>query len=110
MCNDNQIFWMFVYLAPRVTHDATHMRFSKFFKKLIRRRLLQEPSINIEGETLKPDIIGDSIYPLLQQIQKPFNAKLFRKDDEDAFDKEGSKLKIPLVSLKLGKDFEKPKF
>jgi hypothetical protein len=48
--------------------------------------MLQEPSCNIEGETIKPYIIGDSTYPLLQQIQKPFNAKLSGQD-QDAFDK-----------------------
>jgi hypothetical protein len=74
-------------LALEGTHDATHMRSSEFFKKLIRRQILQEPSINIEGETIKPSIIGITAYPLLQQIQKPFNAKLSGHDDQDVFDK-----------------------
>jgi hypothetical protein len=66
---------------------ATHMRSSKFFRKLMRRQILQEPSINIEGETIRPYIIGDSAHPLLQQIQKAFNAKLSGQEDQDAFDK-----------------------
>jgi hypothetical protein len=53
----------------------------------MRRRLLQESSINIEGKTIKPYISGDSTYLLLKHIQKPFNAKLFAHDDQDAFDK-----------------------
>jgi hypothetical protein len=73
--------------APGGTHDATHMRSSEFFKKLMRRRLLQESNINIEGKTIKPYISGDSAYFLLKHIQKPFNAKLFGHDDQDAFDK-----------------------
>ena len=68
----------------------------------MRRRILQQPSINIEGEIRKPYIVGDSAYHLLQQIQKPFNVKLFGHDDEmlliSVLDKERSKLKIPLVS------------
>ena len=63
------------------------MRFSEFFKKLMRRRILQEPSINIEGETIKPYIIGYLAYLLLQQIQKPLSAKLSGHDDQDALDK-----------------------
>ena len=42
----------------------------------MRRQILQEPNINIEGAIIKSYIIGDSAYPLLQQIQKLFNAKL----------------------------------
>ena len=53
----------------------------------MRIRILQEPSINIEDETITPCIIGNLAYPLLQQIQKSFNAKLFGQEDQDAFDK-----------------------
>ena len=53
----------------------------------MRRRILQDTSINIEGETIKSYIIGDSTYPLLQQIQKLFNAKLSGQEDQDAFNK-----------------------
>ena len=70
------MFWDVYVLAPGGTHDAIHVRSSEFFKKLMRRQILQEPSINIESEIIKPYIIGDSAYPLLQRIQKPFNAKL----------------------------------
>ena len=87
ICDSNRNFLDVCVLAPGGTHDATHMRSSGFFKQLMRRRILQEPSINIKGETIKPYIIGDSAYPLLQQIQKPFNAKLSGQEDQDAFDK-----------------------
>jgi hypothetical protein len=85
--DSNRDFLDVCVLALRDTHDATHMRSSEFFKKLMRRRILQEPNINIEGEIIKPYIIGDLAYPLLQQIQKPFNAKLSGQEDQDAFDK-----------------------
>jgi hypothetical protein len=49
---------------------------SAFFKNLMRRRILQEHSITIEGQSIKPYIIGDSTYSILQQIQNPFIAKL----------------------------------
>ena len=53
----------------------------------MKKRILQEPSINIEDETIKFYIIGDSAYPLLQQIQKPYRTKLYGWDNLDAFDK-----------------------
>jgi hypothetical protein len=87
ICDSNRNFLDVCVLAPGGTHDATHMRSSEFIKKLMRRRILRDTSINIEGETIKSYIIGDSTYPLLQQIQKPFNAKLSGQEDQDAFDK-----------------------
>ena len=87
ICDSNRIFLDVCVLASRDTHDATHMRSSEFFIQLMRRQILQEPNMNIEGETIKPYIIGDSAYPLLQQIQKSFNAKLSGQEYQDAFDK-----------------------
>ena len=66
ICDSNKKKLDVCVLAPGGTHDATHMWSSEFFKKLMRRRILQKPSINIEGESIKPYIIGDSAYPLLQ--------------------------------------------
>jgi hypothetical protein len=53
----------------------------------MKKRILQEHSIIIEGQSIKLYIIGDSAYPILQQIQKPFTAKLSGQEDQDAFDK-----------------------
>ena len=69
ICDSNQSFLDVCVFAPEGTHDATRMRSLEFFQKPMRRRILQEPSINIRGETIKPYIIGDSTYPLLQQIK-----------------------------------------
>ena len=65
---DKNHFFNVYVLAHGVTNDATHMQTSKFFRIPMRRWILQEPSINIEGETIKPYIIKDSTYHLLQQI------------------------------------------
>jgi hypothetical protein len=65
ICDSNRKFLVVCVLVPGDSHDATHMRSSKFFKKLMRRRILQEPSCNIEGETITPYIIGGSAYLLL---------------------------------------------
>ena len=53
-CDNNRIFLDVCVLVHGGTHDATHMRSSKFFKKPMRRQILQEHNINIKGETTKP--------------------------------------------------------
>ena len=52
-------FFGYLCFSAWGTHDATHMRSLEYLKKLIRRRILEKPSINIKGETIKPYIIGD---------------------------------------------------
>ena len=77
----------------------------------MRRWIWQEPSCNIEDETIKPYIIGDSPYPVLQQIQKPFNVKLSGQEDQDAFDKFISQGRVKIENtfgiLKTGGGFWK---
>ena len=51
-------------LAHEGTHDATHLRKSSFYKKLMKNIKLQEPRMLIEERDLKPYIVGVSMYVL----------------------------------------------
>jgi hypothetical protein len=87
ICDGDRNFWNIYIVAPGGTHDATHLRQSTFYKSLVRKEILQEHILRIEGEELKPYIVGDSAYPLHTQVQKPFTAKRTGSDDQNTYDK-----------------------
>ena len=62
-CDHDKKFINVCILAPKGTHDATHLKISPFYKKSMEKTILQEPRMLIEGRDLKPYNIGDSAYP-----------------------------------------------
>jgi hypothetical protein len=49
--------------APGGTHDAAHLRQSSFYKKLMRKEILQEHVLTIGGQQILPYVVGDYAYP-----------------------------------------------
>lgn len=49
-------------------------------------KILQEPRMLIEGRQLKPYIVGDSAYSLLQQVLKPYNVRRLNEGDKNDFE------------------------
>ena len=58
------------------TRDVTHLTQSSFYTKLMRMEILQEHIITIGEHQILPYVVGYYVYPILTQIQKPFNARL----------------------------------
>ena len=58
------------------THDTAYLRQSSFYKKLMRKKILQEHVITIGGQQILPYVVGASGYPILTKIQKPLNARM----------------------------------
>ena len=87
VCDSEKIFWDICVRAPEGTHDAAHLRQSSFYKKLMMMEILQEYVITIGGQQILPYVVGDSAYPILTQIQKPFNARTIGNADQNAYDK-----------------------
>ena len=75
VCDSEKIFWHVCVRAPNKTHDAAYLRQSSFNKKLTRKGILQDYVITIGGQQILPYVVGDSAYPILIQLQKPFNAR-----------------------------------
>ena len=79
---------MCVYVfASGGTYDTTHLRIYIFYKKLMENAIVQKFRMLIEGRDVKPYIVREYAYLLLQQLLKPYNAWRSNKRDENKFDK-----------------------
>ena len=87
ICDGDRNFWNICIAAAGGTHDATHLWQSIFYKSLVAKEILQEHVLEIEGEEVKPYIVGDLAYPLQTQIQKPFTTKGIGSHNQNAYDK-----------------------
>ena len=96
VCDTEKIFWDVCVRAPRGTHDAAHLRQSSFYKILMRKEILQERVITIAGQQILPYVVGYYAYPILTQIQKPFNARTKGIADQNTYDKNMKKKEYEL--------------
>ena len=66
--------------------DARVLRNSTIFDLAEHNQILMGPSVQIGGNDIKLNLIGDSAYPLASWLQKPF-PEAMRDPEEIAFDK-----------------------
>ena len=87
VCDANLLIWDVCVRAPGGTHDATHFRNSFLYKDFLDKAILQEPSIQLGSQLVRPYIAGDSAYPLMFHIMKAYsywgNGDMYK----DAFDR-----------------------
>ncbi|XP_064622556.1 uncharacterized protein LOC135484802 [Lineus longissimus] len=57
---------------PGSLHDARVLAYSDLFKEFEVHGYLNDVSVNVNGATLPPVILGDPAYPLLHWIMKPY--------------------------------------
>ena len=57
---------------PGSVHDARVFANSSLFKKITSGELLKGESLQVQGQTLQTFLLGDSAYPLLPWLIKPF--------------------------------------
>ena len=74
ICDHNLNFWDVCVNVPGGTHDATHLRSNSLYRAIMQREILSEPTVSIGNVQVRPYIVGDSAYPLLAKIIKPFTA------------------------------------
>ena len=72
--------------SPGSMCDARVLRNSTIFDLAEHNQILMGPSVQIGGNDIKLNLIGDSAYPLASWLQKPF-PEAMRDLEERAFDK-----------------------
>jgi hypothetical protein len=87
VCDANLLFWDVCVRAPGGTHDATHFRDSFLYKDFLEKAILQEPSIRLGSQLVRPYIAGDSAYPLMIHIMKAYSDRGSGDMYKDAFDR-----------------------
>lgn len=73
VCDHRKVFWDVCVKAPGATEDATHLRESSLFSKLMSGDVLQDSIVTIRGNHIRPYIVGDWCYPLLSFLLTPFS-------------------------------------
>ena len=90
--------------APGGTHDATHFRDSFLYKDFLEKTILQESSIQLGSQLVRPYIAGDSAYPLMIHIMKAYfdrgNSEMYKDVFDRAFRSGKDKIKIIFAHLK----------
>ena len=79
-------FLEFASGSPGSMRDARVLRNSTIFDLAEHNQILMGPSVQIGGNDIKLNLIGDSAYPLASWLQKPF-PEAMRDPEEIAFDK-----------------------
>ena len=72
--------------SPGSMRDVRVLRNSTIFDLAEHNQILMGPSVQIGGNDIKLNLIGDSAYPLASWLQKPF-PEAMRDPEEIAFDK-----------------------
>ena len=87
VCDHNMNFWDVCVNALGGTDNATHLRSSLLYRTIMWKKILSEPTISIGNVQIRLHIVGDSAYPLLANIIKPFTASGLGDAQKDDFDK-----------------------
>ncbi|KAK3707295.1 hypothetical protein QZH41_004242 [Actinostola sp. cb2023] len=88
-----KLFMDFSCGYPGAMHDSRVLRRSTIFDKAEARQILTEPTININGHTIGPYLVGDSAYPNSPWLIKPYPEGT-RDRDEINFNKELSSARV----------------
>ncbi|MCO5570659.1 hypothetical protein L7F22_024386 [Adiantum nelumboides] len=93
--DSRKTFWSVVCNAPEGVHDYTHFKECSLYEKLVRKEVLQEPTIQIQGETIRPYIVADSTYKLESFVLKDFRTRAgLYHDKKVLFDRQISKGRV----------------
>ena len=72
---------------PGSMHDARVLRNSKMFRKVENANILREPVVNINGNDIRPLLLGDGAYPLLPWLLKPYPNNIVLNPTQRRFNK-----------------------
>lgn len=81
-----KILWDVCVKAPGGFDDATHLRDSLLYNRLVSGDILWDKVINVRGHNLRPYIVGDWCYPLLSFLMTPFSWNRTGSPAQNAFD------------------------
>ncbi|KAJ8766662.1 hypothetical protein K2173_001182 [Erythroxylum novogranatense] len=73
VADHKKVFWDVCVKAPGSSDDATHLRDSLLYHRLISGDVVWDKVINVRGHHVRPFIVGDWCYPLLSFLMTPFS-------------------------------------
>lgn len=79
---------------PGSMHDARVLRLSELYDAAENENVLMEPTVDINGTTVRPLIVGDSAYPLTTWLLRPMKDNGALDQHQRHFNKELSKARV----------------
>ncbi|KAI5056803.1 hypothetical protein GOP47_0028621 [Adiantum capillus-veneris] len=73
--DSRKLFWSVVCVAPCSTHNSTHFKEYSRYQKLKSGRAIAHPTVQLQGECIRPYLIADSAYKATTFLVKPFRSK-----------------------------------
>jgi hypothetical protein len=96
VCTVDNLFWDVCCLAPGGFHDAAPLRSSDLYNIMKRRGALQVPHVVFGNKTFTPFLVGDSAYPMLRWLLKPFTANRNGSPQQNDFDRDLRKGRVKI--------------
>ena len=88
-CSKSQVSfhrYIYIYIGwPGSVHDARVLEHSSLYEKAIGENLLPSSSRSIAGESVPLFILGDSAYPLMTWLMKPFPHNSMLSDQQKTY-------------------------
>ncbi|KAJ6365033.1 hypothetical protein OIU76_029917 [Salix suchowensis] len=73
VADHKKMFWDVCVKAPGGSDDASHLRESLLYNRLVSGDVVWDKVINVRGHHVRPYIVGDWCYPLLSFLMTPFS-------------------------------------
>ena len=104
VCDANLLYWDVCVRASIGIHDTTYFQDLFLYKDFLEKFILQEPTILLGSQLVRPYIAGDSTYPLMIHIMKAFfdwgNDDMYKDAFDKTFRKGRNKIKNAFAQLK----------
>ena len=106
VADHKKVFWDVCVKAPGGSDDASHLRGSVLYNRLVSGDVVWDKVINVRGHHVRPYIVGDWCYPLLSFLMTPFSPNGSGTPAQNLFDgmlMKGRSVVVDAIALLKGR-------
>ncbi|KAL9333472.1 hypothetical protein Peur_073611 [Populus x canadensis] len=106
VADHKKVFWDVCVRAPGGSDDASHLRGSVLYNRLVSGDVVWDKVINVRGHHVRPYIVGDWCYPLLSFLMTPFSPNGSGSPAQNLFDgmlMKGRSVVVDAIALLKGR-------
>ncbi|KAL3597261.1 hypothetical protein D5086_008898 [Populus alba] len=106
VADHKKMFWDVCVKAPGGSDDASHLRESLLYNRLVSGDVVWDKVIDVRGHHVRPYIVGDWCYPLLSFLMTPFSPNGSGTPAQNLFDgmlMKGRSVVVDAIALLKGR-------
>lgn len=106
VADHKKVFWDVCVKAPGGSDDASHLRESLLYNRLVSGDVVWDKVINVRGHHVRPYVVGDWCYPLLSFLMTPFSPNGSGTPAQNLFDgmlMKGRSVVVDAIALLKGR-------